>query len=77
MALRSEEPPFSLKGNNFMTHHFPPKYQSKPHFFPTINRNYYAPAAWNSLHLPQIMPQPQKRFDLKKEATAAISGCTS
>ena len=59
---------------NFMTHHlggFFPKCQSKPHFFPdpvlTVGQGDLR------LHLAQT----PKRFDLKKEASAAISVCTS
>ena len=58
----------------FMTHHFEgvsPKYQSNPHFFP----NPALTVGQGDLRL--HLAQTPKRFDLKKEASAAISECTS
>ena len=57
---------------NFMTHHFEgfsPKCQSKPHFFP----NPVLTVGQGDLRL--HLAQTPKRFDLKKEATAAKSTC--
>ena len=57
---------------NFMTHHFGrffPKYQSNPHFFP----NPVLTVGQGDLRL--HLAQTPKRFDLKKEATAAKSAC--
>ena len=55
---------------SFMTHHFGgffPEYQSNPHFFP----NPALTVGQGDLRL--HLAQTPKRFDLKKEATAAIS----